>query len=68
MREAMAAGRERGPAGLGGRAMGGPAGIVINFPNAIFNTEGDIEGALQSGGEKAGRIIYNQYSTSGAQK
>ncbi len=57
---------ERGPAGLG--ALGQALSVIINFPGAIFNTEGDIEGALQSGAEKAGRIIYNQYNPPGAQK
>lgn len=66
MQEAMTAGRERGPAGLGG--IGQALSVIINFPGAIFNTEGDIEGALQSGAEKVGRIIYNQYGAPGVQR
>lgn len=62
----QAAAPERGPAGLGG--IGRALSVIINFPGAIFNTEGDIEGALQSGAEKAGRIIYNQYNPPGAQR
>lgn len=50
--------------------MGGTStpSITINFPNAQFNTEGDIEGALMSGAEKAGRILYNQYGVPGNQR
>jgi len=59
-------GREKGAAGLGGGTTS--PSVTINFPGAIFNTEGDIEAALQSGAEKAGRIIYNQYGTPGSQR
>lgn len=61
-----AAGGERRPGGLG-PTTGSPS-VTINFPGAVFNTEGDIEGALQAGAVKASRILYNQYSTSGAQR
>ena len=47
---------------------GSAPSVTINFPNAIFNTEGDIEGALASGAEKAGRILYNQYGLPGLQR
>lgn len=52
------------------RMMGGISApsIIINFPNAQFNTEGDIEGAIISGAEKAGRILYNQYGIPGTQR
>jgi len=61
-----AAGRERGPGGLGG-GMGAPQ-ITINFPGAVFNTEGDIEGALETGVGKGARILYNQYAIPGGQR
>ena len=51
-----------------GMASGSAPSITINFPNAQFNTEGDIEGAIMSGAEKAGRILYNQYGLPGNQR
>ncbi len=52
------------------RVMGGISApsITINFPNAQFNTVGDIVGAIVSGAEKAGRILYNQYGVPGNQR
>lgn len=63
-----AVGREHGPDRLGAGIGGGSPQVTINFPGATFNTEGDIEAALESGGEKAARIIYNQYTIPGGQR
>lgn len=63
--QAAAPGRERGPSGLGGM---GSAQVTINFPGATFNTEGDIEAALEAGGAKAARVLYNQYAIPGGQR
>ena len=51
-----------------GLGMASAPSITINFPNAQFNTEGDIEGAIMSGAEKAGRLLYNQYGLPGTQR
>uniref|UniRef100_A0A6M3MFY8 Uncharacterized protein n=1 Tax=viral metagenome TaxID=1070528 RepID=A0A6M3MFY8_9ZZZZ len=64
--EALQAGRERGPAGLGG--IGQALSVIVNFPGAIFNTRDDIVSALEAGGASAARIIQNQYAPPGVQE
>lgn len=66
MRTLGAVMRDQNARGMGGGASA--PSITINFPNAQFNTEGDIEGAIMSGTEKAARILYNQYGIPGYQR
>lgn len=57
-----------GEQSLGGLSIAGAPQVTITFPGAVFNTEGDITGALEDGGTQAARILYNQYTPPGGQR
>ncbi len=48
---------------------GGTPSVLVQFLNSVFNTEGDIEGAVTRGVERGlDRVIYNQYGVPGTQR